>query len=901
MKPPRFNGVLTTEASGEAAEALESEISSLLSRGAVRIVPEGERNQGFYSRYFLIPKKGGSLRPILDLRCLNLHLRKYKFKMLTHNVLFRSIRPGDWFTSVDLQDAYFHISIYPAHRKYLRFAFKGAAYEYQTLPFGLSLAPRVFSKCVEAALNPVRASGLRVFAYLDDFLLCAPSREEAGRDTQRLIVRLSSLGFSSGGKFSPSLGSLSAGKFSVITRLSSAVRADGIINFCRPSGTAENEGFSALGNLAAPGRTTSSQTYGEGFPGMLPSSPLLERPGDIHFRRPTGSRSDEENSYDRCLVNGVGSGFRGEVSERDLAPDASPGTYKLPGAVGCFPGTQTFSASPGKVSCVGQSGQHNSRSLHKQTGRHALCEVTQAGSESDIMGQRTPVVVTRGARAGCTEQRSGFTLQRESPVWRVETEPRGAPPGMGEVRPSVRRSLRIARKRTVSPVFLVKRPGRTAGCGRTGAPVAKRAAVCVSSARPHHSDSDQSEGTEVITNPDSSLLAQQTVDGGADAARPQPAMAVAVTRGLGVTSARADFSSTPRTAGSLGLARERVNLQESGLPSRVIETIQCARAPSTRSLYDNKWRVFERWCEAKQIIPFQCSVPEVLCFLQDLMDGDKAFSTIKVYLAAVSACHVGFGGAPVGQHPLIKRFMRGARRLRPVRKPLVPSWDLPMVLEALSGLPFEPLEFADLKVLSLKTILLLALTSASRIGELHALSVHDSCMQFSADYGKVILRPNPAFVPKVSDSAYSCSTLELLAFHPPPFAGEDEKRLNALCPVRALRIYVDRTKGFRKSNQLFVSWAPSHRGRAPTRQRLSHWVVQAIILAHESRGLQPPDGLRAHSTRGIATSWALFRGVSVRDICAAASWASPHTFIRFYRLDVTKTSLAHSVLSVGSG
>ncbi len=64
--------------------------------------------------------------------------------------------------------------------------------------------------------------------------------------------------------------------------------------------------------------------------------------------------------------------------------------------------------------------------------------------------------------------------------------------------------------------------------------------------------------------------------------------------------------------------------------------------------------------------------------------------------------------------------MKGARRLQPMRKPLVPSWDLPTVLEALSGLPFEPLECADLKVLSLKTILLLALTSARWISELQA-------------------------------------------------------------------------------------------------------------------------------------------------------------------------------------
>ncbi|MGH0157768.1 UNVERIFIED_CONTAM: hypothetical protein FKN15_034258 [Acipenser sinensis] len=40
----------------------------------------------------------------------------------------------------------------------------------------------------------------------------------------------------------------------------------------------------------------------------------------------------------------------------------------------------------------------------------------------------------------------------------------------------------------------------------------------------------------------------------------------------------------------------------------------------------------------------------------------------------------------------------------------------------------------------------------------------------------------------------------------------------------------------------------------------------------------------------MATSWALFRGVPVSDICAAASWATPHTFMRFYRLNVLDSS-----------
>lgn len=55
------------------------------------------------------------------------------------------------------------------------------------------------------------------------------------------------------------------------------------------------------------------------------------------------------------------------------------------------------------------------------------------------------------------------------------------------------------------------------------------------------------------------------------------------------------------------------------------------------------------------------------------------------------------------------------------------------------------------------------------------------------------------------------------------------------------------------------------------KQCLYHWVVEAIALAYTSQGLQPPEGLRAHSTRGVAVSWALFRGVCIQDICVVAS------------------------------
>ncbi len=51
--------------------------------------------------------------------------------------------------------AYFHIQVAPHNRRFLRFAFERVAYQYKVLPFGLSLAPRTFTRCMDAAFSPL--------------------------------------------------------------------------------------------------------------------------------------------------------------------------------------------------------------------------------------------------------------------------------------------------------------------------------------------------------------------------------------------------------------------------------------------------------------------------------------------------------------------------------------------------------------------------------------------------------------------------------------------------------------------------------------------------------------------------------------------------------------------------
>src|SRR4029434_4415945 len=69
--PPPFRGVIQSVVQHGQSHFLREEIVSLLRKEAIRVVPPEEQASVFYSRYFLVPKKDGNYRPILDLRVLN--------------------------------------------------------------------------------------------------------------------------------------------------------------------------------------------------------------------------------------------------------------------------------------------------------------------------------------------------------------------------------------------------------------------------------------------------------------------------------------------------------------------------------------------------------------------------------------------------------------------------------------------------------------------------------------------------------------------------------------------------------------------------------------------------------------------------------------------------------------
>ena len=232
-------------------------------------------------------------------------------------------------------------------------------------------------------------------------------------------------------------------------------------------------------------------------------------------------------------------------------------------------------------------------------------------------------------------------------------------------------------------------------------------------------------------------------------------------------------------------------------------------------------------------------------------------------------------------------FCKNLAREVPREKFKFPKWDLTIVLKGLREAPFEPLEDIDLKYLSFKTVFLIALASAARVSELHALSAESGFIRFTVDKSTVFLAPVIGFLAKNQrpDEAPREMSINSLRNHAPP---GDPERL--LCPVRALRAYLTRTNKFRgKRKKLFLSLMPKKRTEI-TVHTLSRWLRETIKLTYQ---FQKPHELAqlysipVHEIRALAASLPVYQSASILDVLKTASWKHHNTFTDFYLRDLS--------------
>ena len=142
----------------------------------------------------VVPKRGGKLRLIVDLRRINTFCEVPKFRYDDIDTLSEYIQPNDYIVTVDLKNGYHHVPVFEPHQQYLGIYFEGQFYTWSVLPFGLSASPYYFCKTIRPVIQYLREQGLRVSAYMDDFALLGTSETIEIHKTQ-LIDTLQRLGW----------------------------------------------------------------------------------------------------------------------------------------------------------------------------------------------------------------------------------------------------------------------------------------------------------------------------------------------------------------------------------------------------------------------------------------------------------------------------------------------------------------------------------------------------------------------------------------------------------------------------------------------------------------------------------------------------------------------------------
>ena len=150
----------------------------------------------FQSILFTVAKKDSEEdRLILDLSNLNKSIDCQHFKMLTMREVKLLLPKGYWTVSIDLRDGFWHLGVSRSKRPYLGFHYRGQDWQFRAMPFGLNVAPRIFTKVVAHVVKVMAREGICCLPYHDDLLIVAPTRELCFRHADLAVSILESLGW----------------------------------------------------------------------------------------------------------------------------------------------------------------------------------------------------------------------------------------------------------------------------------------------------------------------------------------------------------------------------------------------------------------------------------------------------------------------------------------------------------------------------------------------------------------------------------------------------------------------------------------------------------------------------------------------------------------------------------
>ena len=888
--------------------ALEVEIQKLIQKAAVEeIVPP--LTPGFYSRIFVVKKREGEWRPIIDLSILNLFIRKEHFKMETSRSVLQSIHQGDWMASLDLQDAYLQVPVHPHSSRYLRFVWKNKVFQFRALCFGLSTAPLVFTRiCAEVAAL-LHLQGIRLLRYLDDWLLLAGSEAECHNHLQITLNLCHSLGLRVNWKKSviiPAQLTIFLGmriNSKMFRAFPSEKRKEKFLfqasQFLRVSSPSILNWESLLGLMAS-------------LMDLVKGGQLRMRPLQFHLQSAKAEGWDQDHKLpvpEDCRLavswwlapNRLDLG----VSLKQVNPDILLETDASTEGWGAHsqhlvasglwsPLEKALHINILELRAVKRALQSNI-DLFQGRSVALLSDNTTALAYLSHGGGNTFQKLLPGG-PGCSSM--GGEIQHQSPSQiysgqsecssrcsfqkvtahrlRMGTQSSNLSSSLGVMGHSRSGLIRNEQKQQAAEVLFP--PSRSDSLENRRFPSKLGRGVLVHV--PPIQDTRKGAFKDINVHKhqgdfDRTMLAEPTLVSGPSKPSLRPSKASAsVARSV---KAKHKSKRMPPSSHFEITRMEAIKrgLRKRGFSEEVASFSANYTRESTRKLYEAKWRGFLSWCHERKEDPLCTSLSKLLDFFWYLKNIKKlSVSAIQGYRAAITPI-IHLRNPKYNEAGELDIFFKALNRTTEAKQIRPPHWDVNVVLSSLKSTPYEPFRQAEIKKATMKTIFLVAMATANRVGEIQALSDQVG----RAKDGSLLLSFNHKFIAKTNMSR---------EFNIPPLSKiTDDRDELLLCPVRAIKKYLKLSSHPKRAKSLFVS--PRNPTRPLSQNACSAFLREVIFNAYQNIKTDTKTFTRinSHEIRGVATSLRFKYNLSQIAIIKAAYWRSNTVFASNYLRDIS--------------
>ena len=769
---PRFQGIRITPIprNSEKRRSLLGEVEDLLAKSAVREVTE-KFQEGFYSTIFLAPKKNGKWRPVINLRPLNYYIMKSKFKMTTLRQIIQEVRPGDWMLSVDLKDAYFHVPVCREHWKFLRFRVGSRTFEFTVLPFGITSAPRVFTKVMAPLTEQIRRTmGLFNCAFLDDFLgkdqdksflVCKSRTMVQFMVEMGLVINLekSELEPSQdltyiGARFLTRIGivTIPEDRIVAIKQIAAAIRrAERIVvrQFLRLLGLLNSCIFQVKwGRLY----TRPLQLYLQAW--WRPST------GDINDKIPILQSVKEHIRWweeEENLRNGIS--LSPQIPQQVLVTDASKmgwGAYLESG--GETNGVWLETEKSRHINWLEMRAVFNALIYFQERIAHQTIKVNKQarGDAFDqpmlfSMGDAELVQGSSSHSAGGIHsgenECSGGSVFASRIASRMVPMPGGGERNFSDMGDPVHRSVRQFTHKEATNI-LFEGEGSNGVCdGQHVDQLEGSGGICISTGAIDSAGATEGQTGRVQNDFNSTELGETTVDVSTNRSVGGRTKKTSSEEKAPKASGTAEVSPRSRNVKLIYMEDKRSELRKKGFREESAKLATSDIRSTTCKTYGYKIQKYIDWCNQERIKhPRSSSVASVCNFLTDMFGKGASAHAISGYISALSKWHRKVHGKYLCEIEELRNIRKATAIQRPPKKVRFETWNLSLVLQNLTREPFEPMISAPMKFVSYKTVFLVAAATARRCSEIGALSM---------DAENFIERPRhieigymPNFIPK---------------------------------------------------------------------------------------------------------------------------------------------------------